>query len=104
MLHSARKRSKEKGFPAPTLTAAWLYEKLRVGVCEVSGLPFATWSKETTAWIPSIDRVDSSLPYTQENCRVVLWALNAAFAEWGEDEFRLIARAWLNRRPGCDLI
>lgn len=104
MLHSARKRSKEKGFPTPTLTAAWLRERLERGTCELSGLPFAVWSKTTTAFVPSIDRIDCTKPYTEDNCRVIVWALNAAFAEWGEDEFRLVARAWLARRPGCDLI
>lgn len=104
MLHSARKRSRQKGFPAPTITAAWLREKLKGGVCELSGLPFETHASCTTAFIPSIDRIESSKPYTPENCRVVVWALNAAFAEWGEDTFRRIAKAWLAQRPGCDLI
>jgi hypothetical protein len=104
MMHGMRKRSKQKGFPAPTVDSVWLYEKLRTGVCELSGLPFATWSKETTAFIPSIDRIDPARGYTPDNCRMVVWALNAAFADWGEETFRLVARAWLARRPGCDLV
>lgn len=97
MLHSARNRSKEKGFPRPTINAAWLRERLQRGVCEVSGLALSP-NDRTRARIPSIDRVDSRLPYTPENSRVVIWALNAAFAEWGADAFEPIARAWLHRR------
>jgi hypothetical protein len=104
MLHSARVRAKQKGFPKPTINTAWVRERLERGVCELSGLQFEPWTRGTTAFIPSIDRIDSSKGYDPENCRIIVWALNAAFAEWGEDTFRFVARAWLAKRPGCDLI
>lgn len=100
LLTRVRERSQEKGFPAPTLDADWIEARLERGVCELSGLPFG----DEKPYAPSIDRIDSSKPYTQENCRLVVWALNAAFGEWGEEAFRLIAKTWLARRPGCDLI
>jgi len=73
-------------------------------VCELSGLQFELFRGPRSPYSPSVDRIDSSKPYTPENCRVILWGLNAAFAEWGEDTFRWIAKAWLAKRPGCDLI
>jgi hypothetical protein len=106
LLDRARRRAKEKGWPKPTINVAWVRERLERGACELSGLPFKLERGGRTGnpFGPSIDRIDCTKPYTEENCRVIVWALNAAFAEWGEDEFRLIARAWLAKRPGCDLI
>lgn len=34
---------------------------------------------------PSIDRIDSSLGYTRQNCRIVCAAVNYAMNVWGED-------------------
>jgi len=105
MLRQMRKRSAEKGMDPPTVTAAWIAARLRGGVCELSGLPFRRGAGPRSPFSASIDRRDSRLPYTEENCRVVLWALNSAMGEWGEDAFAPIARAWLERRYGpADLV
>lgn len=68
--------------------------------CELTGLPF-DFSVEGKggAWnSPSIDRVRPELGYTYNNVRLVLWSLNMALANWGEDTFEIVARAWLEKR------
>lgn len=95
LLSSAKSRAAKKGY-AMDLTVEWIEERLQRGVCELSGLPFnmeATGS--FTSRSPTIDRRDASQGYTQDNCRLVLWALNTALGNWGEDELRSIVQAWL---------
>ncbi|KKM65656.1 hypothetical protein LCGC14_1489090 [marine sediment metagenome] len=50
---------------------------------------------QTTQW--RHNEQNSSKGYTEDNCRVILWALNAAFGSWGEAVFRDISLAWLER-------
>jgi hypothetical protein len=58
--------------------------------CEVSGHPMST-EKGTHGkrrpFAPSLDRIDSKLGYTFENCRLVCCWINLAIAEWGDDLF-----------------
>ena len=66
------------------------------GRCEVTGLLFSTdTSIKRNPLSPSIDRIDSSLGYTQSNCRVVCYAVNIAMLHWGEDVFAQIATGWV---------
>lgn len=62
------------------------------GRCEVSGIPF---SRETIGdrepYAPSIDRIDSSLGYIRDNCRLVCYAVNLALSNWGDDVLIRIA-------------
>lgn len=96
MLQGARKRAEERGGDM-TLSLEWIVEKIEAGRCELSGLPFdLTRAGVKSPYVPSVDRIDSSLGYVPENCRVILWALNTAFSHWGADVFREIAIAWLS--------
>jgi hypothetical protein len=67
--------------------------------CELTGIPFSlSWvhgNKHRRPFVPSLDRVDSMLPYTYENCRLVLCAVNYALNEWGEAVLRKIATGLL---------
>ena len=57
------------------------------GRCAVTGIPldFGKRQKgERYPWIPSIDRIDSTKPYTKENARLVCAATNYAMNKWGE--------------------
>jgi hypothetical protein len=102
MVTAARVRAKERKMPRPEVDVEWVAERLSAGVCEVSGIPFSDVPGDPRR--PSLDRRDATKAYTKENSRVILWALNAAFSDWGEDVFRPIVRAWLIKDPGCDLI
>jgi hypothetical protein len=79
------------------LTREWIAEKLRAGVCEMSGIQFDMEGKLTPN-SPSIDRIDPSGPYTQANCRVILWFLNRALCNYGEDYALMVFERVLARR------
>lgn len=101
MLQSVNIRSKRRGEDG-TITVEWVIGKLANERCEVSGIVFDL-SKDSrrSPYAPSIDRIDNSKWYTPDNCRVILWALNAAFSHWGQAEFAKIARIWLSSCSGC---
>jgi hypothetical protein len=96
LLGSCRRRVKLSK-SVMTLTKEWVMEKLEKGVCEITNAPFSyTKRKEHTRspFAPSIDRIDSRNPnYTPDNCRLVLWAVNNTFAEYGEEIMLPILRA-----------
>lgn len=94
--YTARERATDKGW-AFTITREWLEEKLSAGRCELTGLPFDFSGGARTAYSASVDRVNAAQGYTKENCRVILWALNKAFDNWGEEVFGHIWTAYLER-------
>jgi hypothetical protein len=72
------------------------------GRCMMTGLRF----KETPVgngrarrpFAPSLDRIDSSLPYSRRNCRLVLQAVTFALNAWGDDVFLTIAEGAIKFR------
>jgi hypothetical protein len=83
------------------LTRDWVEEKLNAGRCEVTGIPLELDKPDGYAlypWAPSIDRIDSAKGYTQENCRMVVWAYNVAKAEWGDQDVLRMAKALVERQ------
>ncbi|MDF1586493.1 hypothetical protein [Marinimicrococcus flavescens] len=67
------------------------------GRCAVTGLPFRETSVGQGAarrpFAPSLDRIDPTLPYALDNCRLVLQAVNFALNAFGDEVFLEIARA-----------
>lgn len=95
LLRGAKRRAFDKKLPFE-LDMEWLNSRL--SACELTGLPFSKYG--VTPFRPmlaSIDRIDSSRGYTKENSRVICYALNSAFNEWGQIAFEPIAKAWLLR-------
>ena len=86
LLSNARKRCKEKEIELH-LTQEWVEEHLVRGTCEITGLHFCFEppdQKATRRWdAPSLDRIDKDKPYTKDNTRVILWAVNCALSEYG---------------------
>jgi len=104
---SCKARAKQRGLEF-SLSLSFLQSRIDSGVCEISGIPFDVSPPEkhgVRRWnCPSIDRIDSSKGYTEDNCRVILYCLNMAFADWGEDVFRGAVLAWLRKNPGQEKI
>lgn len=68
------------------LTEDWVLNKLNLGVCELTNIPFDLTFSTTTKdnpFAPSLDRIDSSIGYTPENTRVILWCVNRALGQEG---------------------
>ncbi len=56
--------------------------------CPMTGIPFMKLCEQRGAmnpFAPSIDRIDTSQGYTQDNTRIVLTAINIMMSDWGED-------------------
>lgn len=74
------------------LTLKWADTRW-TGRCELTGLEFVRPARRAGMFAPSIDRIDNTKGYTQDNCRIVLWAVNR-FKNNDTDETMLtIARA-----------
>jgi hypothetical protein len=72
--------------------------------CEISGIPFDLKYKPDGAtkrpFCASLDRINNSLGYTRENCRLVCSIVNVAMGEWGIDALQTMCNAMtLHRRP-----
>ena len=69
----------------------------RRSLCTISGLPFSGerigTGKAQRPFYPSLDRIDPEQPYSVENCRLVLQAVNFALNRFGDEVFLKIARA-----------
>lgn len=90
------RRAAKKATVAFDLDRAWFEMRLGAGVCEMSGLSFEFGRRNWNA--PSVDRIDPKGPYTKDNCRLVLWALNAALSDRGEGYMLAVFRAIFIRR------
>lgn len=99
LLNYAHDRARKDGL-AYDLDREWLSEKLERGVCEVSGLPVRRISPgdyRTHPYAPSLDRIVPALGYVKSNTRLVLFAVNRAMSDWGQEVLLTIARAIVNK-------
>ena len=67
----------------------FIMSKLKLGKCEVTGIPFEyenLYPYSTNPLAPSIDRIDSKVGYTKSNCRIVIWQYNLMKGELTDDE------------------
>lgn len=98
LVAAARIRSRKKGilFALTDADTLALQAAIDRGVCQLSGVPL-TLRGPRSATSPSLDRIVPALGYIGGNVRIVCHALNAGMGDWGEDELRRIAEAWLAR-------
>lgn len=69
--------------------------------CAVTGLAFNlanVGSGKQRPFAPSLDRKDSSLGYTKDNCRFVCVAANFAMGSWGETVLRDMAKSMRSKK------
>lgn len=96
LVAGAKSRAAEKGLPFE-LTTEWVQARLALGVCEATGIAFDMAARR--GWnTPSLDRIEPTEGYTLKNTRLVLFALNTACGDWGEDKMLRIASSILNQR------
>ena len=98
----ARSRAEKQGWEINITVKdlQFLYDK-QEGKCALTGTSFSfdknnNW--RTQPFVPSIDRIDSKKGYTKDNVRLVIWALNWSFGEWGEKVYEKIAKAYLEKK------
>ena len=96
LFSNAKSRCKDKGVELH-ITQEWIKEHLRRGTCELTGIPFNLEppSEGLTRLpdAPSLDRIDKHKHYTEDNTRVILWAVNCALAEYGTEVMLPILKA-----------
>lgn len=92
LLKSAEERARKKNVPF-TLTPEWAVGRW-TGRCEVTNVPFGIGLRVSGPKLlsPSIDRRVPALGYVPENCRFVIWAVNALKYDGSDDDMIAIAR------------
>jgi hypothetical protein len=99
MVSTANSRNRKRWPSAERFTEADLRALWKAcgGRCQVTGLEFREIrigsGAAQKAFAPSLDRIDARLPYTADNCRLVLQAVNFALNAYGDEVFRKIAEA-----------
>jgi hypothetical protein len=97
----ARQRAAAKGVPFD-LTAEFLLRKAEAARfrCELTGIEFYSPHRSAgriNPFRPSIDRINPRRGYTEDNVRVVVFAINAMLFDWGEETFVRVANAYRTR-------
>ncbi len=94
LFKAAQRRSLQRNYEF-SIDLNWINQQLRNGKCELTGIDFIFETRQNghrNPYSPSLDRKDSSKGYTPENCRIILWALNMGFADWGREVYLDVAR------------
>ena len=97
---SAQKRANQRGFVLSIADVQALYRNQH-GCCAVSGLPFNLQRYDafvSCPFAPSLDRMSSKGGYTRNNVRLVCTAVNFGLGQWGDEVFRVIAEATVQRQ------
>jgi len=96
LLYYSRVRAKEKKLEH-TITKDWLEEKTKSNLCELTKIEFDyDTTIQRNPFGPSIDRIDVSKGYTPDNCRIVIWAVNAGLGHYSERDLYRVCKAYLD--------
>jgi hypothetical protein len=85
------KRAKKFGWEKPDFDSNWIYEKIKNGYCEVTGIEFDLDNSNTNThsknpFVPSVDRIDSSRPYLKSNVKLVVYMYNVCKSEFSHKD------------------
>lgn len=101
-LGRSRTRAADRHWPFD-LSLPFLLEMARKqnNRCALTGIEF--FSPSNTAahadpFAPSIDRIDARKGYTEENVRLVIYAMNTMLLDWGEPLFEQVVNAYRYRK------
>ena len=89
-----RKRARRKGW-AFNLTEEWYWRIVNQGVCQKTGLPFVINKAVNSPFQPSVDRINSDLWYTQDNCQIVCLIFNFAKNRFTDQDVYKFAKAFV---------
>lgn len=101
---AARCRAAKKSLPFD-LTVDWALDQVQRQNfrCGLTGIPFfhGDRTKRRHPYAPSLDRIVPANGYTTANVRIVLFAINAMFNDWGHEIFEQVANSYrYTRRNG----
>ena len=91
LLQCARQRAKQRGLEF-SLTPEWALQHY-TGYCAVTGLQFSVGLGKSgpQAFSPSIDRIDQGRGYSRDNCRFVIFAVNAIRGTMSDADMVVVA-------------
>jgi hypothetical protein len=96
LVNVAKHRAKRHLIPF-SITPEDIQNRINLGVCEVTGIPFDL--AKPRAWnAPSLDQIEPKAGYTQENTRVVLYAVNVMANSWGLQKIVEVSKGILSGR------
>jgi hypothetical protein len=87
LLRLAEQRARKQGITFD-LSIDDIESRLRVGVCEATGIRFEMGSElshRAHPFGPSIDRIEPKKGYTADNVRLVVFIHNVARGDWGDE-------------------
>lgn len=93
LVKTARANAIQKKVPF-NLTLQFVFDKMKSGLCEETGLKFVISKDVRNPFSPSIDKIIPSLGYIEGNVRIILWALNAFKSNYSDAEIYPIAKAF----------
>jgi hypothetical protein len=98
LIKAAQSRAKRKRVVF-CLTKDWVNSRW-TGRCEVTNIEFILGQRRAgpKTFSPSIDRIDPTIGYTQENCRFVIWAFNALKHNGSDSDALRVAQAVVDGR------
>lgn len=85
-----RKRALSRGWDFD-LDIEWVMQKRAAGRCEITGVEF-DFSNHTGPWYPTVDRKNSDLGYTKNNCHMVVWMYNRGKNINTHEEMMILAK------------
>lgn len=97
VLKDAKNRAAKRGLPF-SLTEDYLRElhESTGGRCALTGIEMTRRAGGRPGpWSASLDRIDPAKGYVAGNVRWIVWSMNIALHNWGEEKFRRLAMAYL---------
>lgn len=90
-----------KGYDLPP---GWMREQYlrQRGLCAISGMPMFKDREQRSPYQPAIDRIDSSLGYTEDNCRLICHMVNIARADYDDETFLTMCKACLSHSVAAE--
>lgn len=80
-----KKKRPERGQSTITVDGIIKRILLQGGRCYYSGIPMSF--KPNTDWLFSIDRINTHLNYTEDNCNIICWEFNSSVSKNGKSNW-----------------